>query len=100
PPPPPNLLQQITQKPGLKLLSGGGVFVYKRLGVGSVVNVYYAIITDITCQRAAEDAMGVPLQVLGRVTRATTVGQVTSSIAHEINQPLMSIVSNAGASLR
>ncbi|RCO10852.1 PAS domain-containing sensor histidine kinase, partial [Bacilli bacterium] len=28
------------------------------------------------------------------------VGQLTASIAHEINQPLMSIVSNAGASLR
>jgi C4-dicarboxylate-specific signal transduction histidine kinase len=37
---------------------------------------------------------------LTRVSRATTVGQLTSSIAHEINQPLMSIVANAGASLR
>ncbi|KUQ63194.1 hypothetical protein AWI19_24490 [Enterobacter hormaechei subsp. xiangfangensis] len=35
-----------------------------------------------------------------RITAASTVGQLTSSIAHEINQPLMSIVSNAGASLR
>jgi C4-dicarboxylate-specific signal transduction histidine kinase len=68
--------------------------------VGSEVNEYYGIITDITSQRAAEDAMRVAQADLARVSRATTVGQLTSSIAHEINQPLMSIVSNAGASLR
>ena len=66
------------------------------LGIGE----YYGIITDITSQRAAEDAMRVAQADLARVSRATTVGQLTSSIAHEINQPLMSIVSNAGASLR
>lgn len=70
------------------------------VGVGSEVNEYYGIITDITSQRAAEDAMRVAQAELARVSRATTVGQLTSSIAHEINQPLMSIVSNAGASLR
>lgn len=37
---------------------------------------------------------------LARVARTNTVGQLTASIAHEINQPLMSIVSNAGAGLR
>jgi len=70
------------------------------VGVGSEVNEYYGIITDITTQRTAEDAMRVAQAELARVSRATTVGQLTSSIAHEINQPLMSIVSNAGASLR
>jgi predicted ATPase/signal transduction histidine kinase len=70
------------------------------VGVGSEVNEYYGIITDITTQRTAEDAMRVAQAELARVSRATTVGQLTSSIAHEINQPLMSIVANAGASLR
>ena len=70
------------------------------VGVGSEVNEYYGIITDITTQRRAEDAMRVAQTELARVSRATTVGQLTSSIAHEINQPLMSIVANAGASLR
>lgn len=70
------------------------------VGVGSEVNEYYGIISDITSQRAAEVAMRVAQADLARVSRATTVGQLTSSIAHEINQPLMSIVSNAGASLR
>ncbi|MCU6665638.1 trifunctional serine/threonine-protein kinase/ATP-binding protein/sensor histidine kinase [Silvania hatchlandensis] len=70
------------------------------VGVGREVNEYYGIITDITTQRMAEDAMRVAQAELARVSRATTVGQLTSSIAHEINQPLMSIVANAGASLR
>jgi signal transduction histidine kinase len=34
------------------------------------------------------------------VTRVTTVGELTASIAHEINQPLTAIVTNANAGLR
>jgi len=34
------------------------------------------------------------------VTRVTTLGQMTASIAHEINQPLAAIGTNANASLR
>lgn len=70
------------------------------VGVGTEIYEYYGTITDITTQRHAEDAVRVAQAELARVSRATTVGQLTSSIAHEINQPLMSIVSNAGASLR
>ncbi len=61
---------------------------------------YFGTISDITVQRRAEDAARLAHAELARVSRATTVGQLTASIAHEINQPLMSIVSHAGASLR
>ncbi|WP_312184365.1 ATP-binding protein, partial [Pantoea sp. CTOTU46764] len=61
---------------------------------------YFGTLTDITAQRQSEDAARIAQAELARVARATTVGQLTSSIAHEINQPLMSIVANAGASLR
>jgi signal transduction histidine kinase len=37
---------------------------------------------------------------LAHVTRVSTVGQLAASIAHEINQPLCAIVSNAQAALR
>lgn len=76
------------------------------LGVGNPVgyesNVaeYFGVIIDITARRQSEDAVRVAQADLARVSRATTVGQLTASIAHEINQPLMSIVANAGASLR
>ncbi|WER47511.1 AAA family ATPase [Cupriavidus sp. WKF15] len=61
---------------------------------------YFGTVTDITARRQAEDAVRSAQADLARVARATTAGQLTASIAHEINQPLMSIVSNAGASLR
>lgn len=76
------------------------------LGVGNPVgyeaNVaeYFGVITDITARRQSEDVVRAAQADLARVSRATTVGQLTASIAHEINQPLMSIVANAGASLR
>jgi signal transduction histidine kinase len=34
---------------------------------------------------------------LARISRVTTMGQLTASIAHEVNQPLMAIVMNADA---
>jgi PAS domain S-box-containing protein len=37
---------------------------------------------------------------LARVTRALTVGELATSIAHEVNQPLAAIVTNAEAGLR
>jgi predicted ATPase/C4-dicarboxylate-specific signal transduction histidine kinase len=76
------------------------------LGVGNPIGEeasiaeYFGTITDVTARRQSEDAVRVAQADLARVARATTVGQLTASIAHEINQPLMSIVANAGASLR
>jgi predicted ATPase/signal transduction histidine kinase len=70
------------------------------VGYESNVGEYFGVITDITARRVSEDAVRVAQADLARVSRATTVGQLTASIAHEINQPLMSIVANAGASLR
>lgn len=65
-----------------------------------VLKEYFGTISDITAQRESEDAVRIAQAELARVTRVTTVGQLTASIAHEINQPLMSIVTNAGAGLR
>uniref|UniRef100_UPI00403F8C6F AAA family ATPase n=1 Tax=Erwinia sp. E_sp_B01_1 TaxID=3039401 RepID=UPI00403F8C6F len=64
------------------------------------VKEYFGTLSDTTAQRLSEDAVRLAQADLARVSRATTVGQLTASIAHEINQPLMSIVANAGASLR
>ncbi len=47
--------------------------------------------TEMTLQRAQEFA---------RVNRIMMMGEMTASIAHEVNQPLTGIVSNAGTSLR
>jgi PAS domain S-box-containing protein len=64
---------------------------------------YRGTSTDITPDvRAdqAEEALRKVQAELAHVTRITTLGQLTASIAHEVNQPLAAIVANAGACLR
>ena len=59
--------------------------------------------TDVTAMiRAdhAEQALRNAQAELAHVTRVTMLGEMTASIAHEINQPLAAIVANAEACLR
>jgi C4-dicarboxylate-specific signal transduction histidine kinase len=58
------------------------------------------VTVDTTARRAAEDALRAAQSELTRVARLTTVGAMAASIAHEINQPLASIVMNGNAGLR
>jgi PAS domain S-box-containing protein len=55
---------------------------------------------DITARKVAEDAMRVAQSELIRIGRLTMVGEMTASIAHEVNQPLQAIVANGNAGLR
>ena len=48
----------------------------------------------------AEEALEKSQAEMIRVARATTVGELTASIAHEVNQPLAAVVTNANACLR
>lgn len=54
---------------------------------------------DITERKRTEDALALANAELARVTRATTLGELAASIAHEINQPLAAIVADATACL-
>jgi PAS domain S-box-containing protein len=58
------------------------------------------IIEDITERKRAEDAMHEARETLLRVARLNTLGELSASIAHEINQPLGAIVANGQACLR
>jgi PAS domain S-box-containing protein len=58
--------------------------------------------TDITATiRAdlAEEALRKAQSELAHVTRVTTLGELTASIAHEVNQPLAAVIANADACL-
>src|SRR5271165_1077065 len=55
---------------------------------------------DMTERKHAEEALRQAQAALAHVTRLTTMGEMTASIAHEINQPLSGIVSNGSACLR
>jgi PAS domain S-box-containing protein len=62
---------------------------------------------DITDRKRAEEELRASEQrlldaqmELARVTRVTTLGELTASIAHEVNQPLAGVMANADACLR
>jgi PAS domain S-box-containing protein len=55
---------------------------------------------DITDCRHAEEELRVTRLNLAHASRLALVGELTASIAHEINQPLTAILSNASAGLR
>jgi signal transduction histidine kinase len=48
----------------------------------------------------AEQALRKAQAELAHVTRVTTLGELTASIAHEVNQPLAAVISNAEACVR
>jgi len=55
---------------------------------------------DITERNRTEEALQQAQAELAHVTRLTTLGELTASIAHEVNQPLAAIVTNGEACLR
>src|SRR4029434_7595614 len=55
---------------------------------------------DITERKRAEEALHRAQTELAHVTRVATLGEMTASIAHEVNQPLGEVVNNASACLR
>jgi C4-dicarboxylate-specific signal transduction histidine kinase len=60
----------------------------------------FAFVLDLTERKHAEEALRKAQADLAHVTRVTTLGELTASIAHEVNQPLAGVVANAAACLR
>ena len=54
----------------------------------------------MTEPKQSEDALDEVRNELAHMTRVTTLGELTASIAHELNQPLLGIVTNASTCLR
>jgi PAS domain S-box-containing protein len=55
---------------------------------------------DVTERRRSEEALNKARSELAHVARLTTLGALTASIAHEVNQPLSGIITNASTCLR
>jgi len=66
---------------------------------GNVVK-WYGTTTDIEDRRRAEEALQEAQDKLAHVTRTQAMGELAAAIAHEVNQPLTAIVTNANFSLR
>lgn len=56
--------------------------------------------TDVTQRKKAEEDLQQLQEELRRVTRIATMGELTAALAHELNQPLTGILSNAQAAQR
>jgi len=59
-----------------------------------------ALLVNRARRRRAEDEARQQREELAHVLRVTTLGELTAALAHEINQPLTAIVTNANAALR
>ncbi|WP_154071670.1 trifunctional serine/threonine-protein kinase/ATP-binding protein/sensor histidine kinase [Bradyrhizobium lablabi] len=58
-----------------------------------------AFVLDLTERKHVEGALRDAEANLAHVVRITTLGELTASIAHEVNQPLAAVVANAEACL-
>jgi PAS domain S-box-containing protein len=61
---------------------------------------YIAAVQDVTVRRLSEEARDKAQSELARVASAMSLGTLAASIAHELNQPLSGIVTNASTCLR
>lgn len=57
-------------------------------------------VQDVTARKLADEALDKVRSELARVSRITSFGALTATIAHEVNQPLSGIVTNAATCLR
>jgi len=61
---------------------------------------FVGAVTDVTARKQAEVELHDAQTNLAHVTRVTALGEMAASIAHEVNQPLAAVVTNAAACLR
>ena len=61
---------------------------------------FVGALMDVTEARQTQEQLAQAQANLAHVARVTTLGQLTASIGHEVNQPLAAIVTNGDAALR
>jgi len=61
---------------------------------------YIGAVQDVTQRQISEEALAKARSELARVASVTSLATLTASIAHEVNQPLSGIVTNASTCLR
>src|SRR5207245_4027010 len=61
---------------------------------------WYGTSIDIEDRKRAEEALRQAQTDLARVSRVTTMGELTASLSHDVNQPIAAAVTNANTCLR
>lgn len=70
------------------------------LDKGERIVRWHGTVVDMHDWKKAQEEIRNTQEELAKMMRATTLGQLTASIAHEINQPLSGIITNANTCLR
>ncbi|MCZ6915347.1 MAG: PAS domain S-box protein [Gemmatimonadetes bacterium] len=74
-------------------------FVPRFDAVGDVIG-FFSLVRDITSEVRAEEDARRSWEEMIHVSRASTMGELAASLAHELNQPLAAILSNSQAAIR
>ena len=88
-----------------RIVTPRGTAKYLR-GIARVIEqgtrrpLFSGAIQDVTESKIAEEALQKARSDLAHVARVATLGELTASITHEINQPLSGIITNASTCLR
>jgi len=88
-----------------RIVTTGGAIKHIR-GMAHVVErvagrpMFAGALQDVTESKVTEAALNAARAELTHAARVLTLGALTASIAHEINQPLSGIITNAGTCLR
>ncbi len=61
---------------------------------------FVGTVHDITERMRADEALRQAQGDLARISRVTTMGELTASLAHEVSQPISGTITNANVSLR
>ena len=67
--------------------------------IAATAKHFSGIFADITEQKAAETEAALQRQEVAHLMRVSVLGELSGAIAHEVNQPLTAILSNAQAAL-
>jgi len=88
-----------------RIVTFGGAVKHVR-GIAHVVEtvdgrpMFVGALQDVTETMVAEEALNLARSELAHVARAATLSTFTASMAHEVNQPLSGIITNASTCLR
>ncbi|HEU4456116.1 MAG TPA: PAS domain-containing protein, partial [Longimicrobium sp.] len=88
-----------------RIVTAGGAVKHIR-GVAHVIErvegrpMFVGALQDVTETMVAEEALDRARSELAHVARAAAMNALTASIAHEVNQPLSGIITNASTCLR
>jgi len=88
-----------------RILGSGGAHRYAHVvahRIAQITNrpVFIGALQDVTENKVAEEALNRARDDLAHVARVTALSALTASIAHEVNQPLAGIITNASTCLR